>query len=91
MFSLIMTALEKKLDPWQYLTWLIKNYDTAKDVEQLLPRNAPDDCKIQRFSLPPCRLRQVFLYAFRFDAYRYFYSPLDLTLTKTALSLQKVR
>ena len=29
----------------------------------------------------PYYLRQVFLYAFRFDAYRYFYSPLDLTLT----------
>ena len=43
MFSLIMTALENKLDP---LTWLMKNSDTVKDVEELLPRNAPVDCKI---------------------------------------------
>ena len=46
MFSLIMTALENKLDPWRYLTWLMKNSDTVKDVEELLPWNAPDDCKI---------------------------------------------
>lgn len=32
MFSLIMTALENKLDPWRYLTWLMKNYDAVKDV-----------------------------------------------------------
>ena len=46
MFSLIMTALENKLDPWRYLTWLMKNSDTVKDVEELLPWNAPVDCKI---------------------------------------------
>ena len=46
MFSLIMTALENKLDPWRYLTWLMKNSDTVKDVEELLPWNAPDACKI---------------------------------------------
>ena len=33
--------------PWRYLTWLIKNPDTVKDVEEILPRNAPDACKIQ--------------------------------------------
>ncbi|MEE1007325.1 MAG: hypothetical protein U0L66_09080 [Acutalibacteraceae bacterium] len=41
-----MTALENKLVPWRYLTRLMKNYDAVKDVEQLLLRNAPDDCKI---------------------------------------------
>ena len=46
MFSLIMTALENKLDPWRYLTWLMKNSETVKDVEELLPWNAPDACKI---------------------------------------------
>ena len=46
MFSLIMTALENKLDPWRYLTRLMKNYDSVKDVEQILPWNAPDNCKI---------------------------------------------
>lgn len=46
MFSLIMTALENKLDPWRYLTWLMKNSDTVKDVEELLPWHAPDACKI---------------------------------------------
>ena len=45
-FSLIMTALENNLDTWRYLTWLMKNFDAVKDVEELLPRNAPDDCKI---------------------------------------------
>ena len=46
MFSLIMTALENKIDPWRYLTWLMKNSDTVKDVEVLLSWNAPDACKI---------------------------------------------
>ena len=46
MFSLIMTALENKLDPWRYLTRLMKKSDAVKDVEELLPWNAPDDCKI---------------------------------------------
>ena len=46
MFSLIMTALENKLDPWRYLTWLMKNSETVKDVEELLPWHAPDNCKI---------------------------------------------
>ena len=46
MFSLISTALENKLDPWLYLTWLMQNSDTVKDAEQLLPWNAPDACKI---------------------------------------------
>ena len=45
-FSLIMTALENNLDTWRYLTWLMKNFDAVKDVEELLTRNAPDDCKI---------------------------------------------
>ena len=46
MFSLISTALENKLDPWLYLTWLMQNSDTVKDAEQLLPWNAPETCKI---------------------------------------------
>ena len=50
MFSLIQTAIENGLDPYKYLTWLLK---TAKDadlsqvdkVQALLPWNAPQDCK----------------------------------------------
>lgn len=70
MFSLIMTALENKLDPWRYLTWLMKNSDTIKDVEELLPWNAPDACKI---------LTILFICRTIYD--RYFYMPLGLTLT----------
>ena len=50
MFSLIQTAIENGLDPYNYLTWLLK---TAKDadltdvqvVKKLLPWNAPQECK----------------------------------------------
>ena len=50
-FSLIQTALENKLDPYRYLTWLM---DAAKDadrndpeaVERLLPWNAPEACRM---------------------------------------------
>ena len=50
MFSLIRTAMENSLDPYKYLTWLLR---TAKDadltdaeaVQRLLPWNAPDACR----------------------------------------------
>jgi len=50
MFSLIQTSIENGLDPYKYLTWLLK---TAKDadltdvqvVKNLLPWNAPQECK----------------------------------------------
>ena len=50
MFSLIQTAIENGLDPYRYLTWLLKQ---AKDadltdtqfVQSLLPWNAPQECK----------------------------------------------
>ena len=50
MFSLIQTAIENGLDPYRYLTWLMK---TAKDadlsqekaIQVLLPWNAPKECK----------------------------------------------
>ena len=49
-FSLIQTAIENNLDPYKYLTWLLK---TAKDtdlsdpemVQKLLPWNAPETCQ----------------------------------------------
>ena len=49
-FSLIQTAIENGLDPYKYLTWLMK---TAKDadledaitVQALLPWNAPEECR----------------------------------------------
>ena len=49
MFSLIQTAIENGLDPYQYLTWMLK---MAKDVDlshedmiqTLLPWNAPAEC-----------------------------------------------
>ena len=49
MFSLIQTAIENGLDPYRYLTWLMK---TAKDadlsqenaLQALLPWNAPKEC-----------------------------------------------
>ena len=50
MFSLIQTAIENGLEPYKYLTWLMK---TAKDadledaatVQALLPWNAPEECR----------------------------------------------
>ena len=50
MFSLIQTAIENGLNPYRYLTWLMK---TAKDadlsqedvIQALLPWNAPKECK----------------------------------------------
>ena len=52
MFSLIQTAIENGLDPYRYLTWLMK---TAKDAEltqadviqSLLPWNAPTECYVK--------------------------------------------
>ena len=49
-FSLIQTAIENGLDPYNYLTWLMK---TAKDIDQtdtetirrLLPWNAVTECQ----------------------------------------------
>lgn len=49
MFSLIQTAIENGLDPYQYLTWMLK---VAKDadlshediIQTLLPWNAPAEC-----------------------------------------------
>ena len=49
MFSLIQTAIENSLDPYKYLTWLLKK---AKDadltdvqvVKNLLPWSAPAEC-----------------------------------------------
>ncbi len=50
MFSLIQTAIENNLDPYRYLTWLMKTANNAdlKDeqiVQSLLPWNAPPECK----------------------------------------------
>ena len=49
MFSMIQTAIENGLDPYRYLTWLLKTANNAdlKDpniVESLLPWNAPEKC-----------------------------------------------
>ena len=52
MFSLIQTAIENGLDPYRYLTWLMK---TAKDadlsqeivIQALLPWNVPKECKVK--------------------------------------------
>ena len=50
MFSLIQTAIENGLDPYQYLTWLLKTANKAylknPDMpEKLLPWNEPAGCK----------------------------------------------
>ena len=46
MFSLIQTAIENGLDPYKYLTWLMKmatdaDLEDATTVQALLPWNAP--------------------------------------------------
>ena len=50
MFSMIQTAIENGLDPYRYLTWLLKTANKAgltkaETVEQLLPWNAPLECR----------------------------------------------
>ncbi len=49
MFSLIQTAIENGLDPYKYLTWLLReakdaDLTDAEVVQRLLPWNAPDEC-----------------------------------------------
>ena len=49
MFSLIQTAIENGLDPYRYLTWLLKTANNADlknpdTLEKLLPWNAPGEC-----------------------------------------------
>ena len=50
MFSLIQTAIENSLDPYKYLTWLLKTANNAdltdsEIVKKLLPWNAPEECR----------------------------------------------
>ena len=50
-YSLIETAKETELDPFRYLTWLLKTaptLDRAVDswATSLLPANAPDTCRV---------------------------------------------
>ena len=52
-YSLIQTAMENKLDPYRYLTWLLKTANTAdltdeQIVKRLLPWNAPGECAARR-------------------------------------------
>ena len=49
MFSMIQTAIENNLDPYKYLTWLLKTASNAEmtdtlTVQKLLPWNAPTAC-----------------------------------------------
>ena len=48
-YSMIETAKENALDPFLYLTWLLKrapylNLKSTPDIDKLLPENAPSDC-----------------------------------------------
>ena len=50
MFSLIQTAIENGLDPYKYLTWLMKQTKDAdltdtEVVQRLLPWNMPAECR----------------------------------------------
>ena len=51
-FSLIETAKENGLDPYRYLTWVLKAAPMLKEQNQfdelvstLLPANAPEECR----------------------------------------------
>ncbi len=49
-FTLIQTAIENGLDPYRYLTWLMKtaaslNLKQPEETQQLLPWNAAEECK----------------------------------------------
>ena len=50
MFSLIQTAIENGLDPYKYLTWLLKTADNAdltdsEVVQKLMPWNMQEERK----------------------------------------------
>ena len=50
MFNMIQTALEKNLDLYNYLTWLLKkakdtNLTDAEVIQQLLSWNVVTDCQ----------------------------------------------
>ena len=50
MFSLIQTAIENDLDPYRYLTWLLKTANNtdltqAEEIQKLLPWNMPEECR----------------------------------------------
>ena len=50
MFSLIQTAIENGLDPYKYLTWLLKTVNNAdladkQTVQKLQPWNAAAECR----------------------------------------------
>ena len=52
-YSLVKTAKENNLDPYRYLTWLMReapNLDMgdAQQVAQLMPVNAPVDCRVKK-------------------------------------------
>ena len=52
MFSLIQTAMENRLDPYKYLTWLLKNakdadLTDAQVVQNLLPWNTLVECRVK--------------------------------------------
>lgn len=49
-FTLIQTAIENGLDPYRYLTWVMKtaaslNLKQPEETQQLLPWNAAEECK----------------------------------------------
>ena len=50
MFSLIQTAIENSLDPYKYLTWMLKiardaDLSLEDTIQTLLPWNAPAECR----------------------------------------------
>ena len=50
MFSLIQTAIENGLDPYRYLTWLLRkakdaNWEDPETIQAMLPWNAPAKCR----------------------------------------------
>lgn len=51
-FSMIQTAIENGLDPYRYLTWLMKAANNADltdpdMIQKLLPWNAPESCRVK--------------------------------------------
>ncbi len=49
-FTLIQTAIEDKLAPYRYLTWLLRtaadlDLTNPQSLQQLLPWNVPAECK----------------------------------------------
>ena len=52
-YSMVETAKENGLDPYRYLTWLMReapklDLGAEEQISRLLPVNAPEECRVKK-------------------------------------------